>query len=120
MFSIPKKELRKFLNDFSLTQLIYYIKRKHEKEVKRSFKELPLHGVLIKKPYAMRLNNIDILRQFPFDDELNIVKMSKVFKGYSINVLDSKDPSVHLTISRPSIKDLFENLLNELKALNIK
>ena len=34
---------------------------------------------------------------------------------YSIKAIDSKDPFVQLTIIRPSIKDLFKYLLNEIK-----
>ena len=68
------------------------------------------------KPYAKRLNNIDILHELPFYDELNIVKVSKAFKGYariySVEVIASKDSSVQLKINRPNIKDLFKDLLN--------
>ena len=77
----------------------------HEKETKRSFKELPFYNALIKKPYMKRLNNIDLLCELLFYDELNIVKTSKAFKGYaksySIEIIDSKDLTVHLTNSKP-------------------
>ena len=57
-----------------------------------------------------------MLRDLLFYDELYIVKTSKAFKGYarnySVEVRDSKDPSVQLTISRPSIRDLFKDLYN--------
>ena len=61
-----------------------------------------------------------MLRELLFYDDLNIVKVSKAFKGYarsySVDVIDSKDPSVQLTISKPNIKDLFKNYLNENKS----
>ena len=38
---------------------------------------------LIEKPYIKRLNNIDMLRELPFYNELNISKTSKAFKGYA-------------------------------------
>ena len=45
--------------------------------------------------------------------ELSIVKISKVFKGYTrsnnIEIMYSKDPSFQLTIIKPSIKDLFKD-----------
>ena len=45
--------------------------------------------------------------------------MLKAFRGYpgtySVEVIDSKDPSVQLTISRPSVKDLLKDLLAEIK-----
>ena len=90
-----------------------------EKEAKKLFKELPFYKNPIEKPYINHLNYIDMLCELPFYDELNIVKISKAFKGYarsySIEITDSKDPSVQLIISKPSIKDLFKDLLNENK-----
>ena len=60
-----------------------------------------------------------MLHELPFFDELNIVKTSKAFKryarSYSVEIIDSKDPSVQLTISKPSIEDSFEDLLDEIK-----
>ena len=62
------------------------------------FKELPFYNTFIEKPYIKRLNNIGLLYELPFYDELNIAKTSKTFKGYetsySIEIIDSKDPSV--------------------------
>lgn len=62
------------------------------------------------KPQIKPLKNIDMLHELPFYDELSIVKTLKAFKeyacSYSIEVIESKDPSVHLKISRQSIKGL--------------
>ena len=53
---------------------------------------------------------------FLFFNELSIVKISKAFTGYArsygIEITDSKDPSVQLTISKPSIEDLLKDLLD--------
>ena len=82
-------------NGFSLTQLKYYIKQKHEKELKRSFEELPFYGILIEKLYSKRLDNSDMLHELQFYDELNIVKTSRAFKGFSrscrVETINSKD-----------------------------
>ena len=90
-----------------------------EKEAKELFEELPFYNAFIEKPCIKLLNNIDMLLELPFYNELIIVKSSKTFKRYarsfSIEIIDSKDPSVQFTIRKPSIKDLFENLLNEIK-----
>ena len=90
-----------------------------EKEAKIFFKELRFYNALTKKPYIKRLNNVAILRELPFYDELNIVEISKIFKGYvrtySIEIIDSKDPSVQLEISKPIIEVLFKDLLAEIK-----
>ena len=81
-----------------------------EKEAKRSFKELTFYIQSIEEPYIKRLNNIDMLRELPFYFELSIVKTSKALKGlkgyvrsHSIEKVDSKDSTVQLTISKPSI-----------------
>ena len=90
-----------------------------EKEAKIFFKELRFYNALTKKPYIKRLNNVAILRELPFYDELNIVEISKIFKGYvrtySIEIIDSKDPSVQLETSKPIIEVLFKDLLAEIK-----
>ena len=90
-----------------------------EKEAKIFLKELRFYNALTKKPYHKRLNNVAILRELPFYDELNIVEISKIFKGYvrtySIEIIDSKDPSVQLETSKPIIEVLFKDLLAEIK-----
>ena len=90
-----------------------------EKEAKIFLKELRFYNALTKKPYIKRLNNVAILRELPFYDELNIVEISKIFKGYvrtySIEIIDSKDPSVQLETSKPIIEVLFKDLLAEIK-----
>ena len=83
------------------------------------FEELPLHNALIKKPYIKHLNNIDLLCEPTFYNELNIVKTSIAFRGYTrsygTEIIHSKYPSVQLTISKPSTEDLFKDLLDEIK-----
>ena len=51
-----------------------------EKEAKKLFKEPPCYNASIEKPYIKRLNNINLLQELPFYDELNIIKTSKAFK----------------------------------------
>ena len=57
--------------------------------------------------------------ELPFYHELSIEKLSKAFtkyvRSYRIELTDSKDPSVQLTASKSSIKDLFKDLLDEIK-----
>ena len=92
-----------------------------EKEAKRLFQELSFYNTFIEKRHIKCLNNIDLLHELPFHDELNIEKISKALeafaRSYRIEMIDSKDPSVQLIASRTSIKDLFDELK---KALNIK
>ena len=73
----------------------------------------------VEKSYTKRLNNIGMLRELPIYDKFCIAKTLKAFKGYarsySTQILDSKDPSVQLTISRPSTKCFFKDLSGETK-----
>ena len=83
------------------------------------FKELPFYNVPIDKPKIKRLKNIDLLPQLPFYDQLNIIKIDPAFSGYAmsykVEIVDKKDLIVQLEASKSSIKDLFNDLLNETK-----
>ena len=85
------------------------------KKKQKLFKELPFYKALIEKTYIKPLNNIDMLPELSFYDELNIVKTSKAFKryarSYSMETINSKDSSVQLTICKRFVKVL----LNEIK-----
>ena len=74
------------------------------------FKELPFFNVSIEKPKIKRLKNIDLLTELPFYDQLNIIKTDQAFSGY---LMSHKVEIVLVS----SIKDLFNNLLNETKGL---
>ena len=50
-----------------------------EKEAKRLFQELPFH-VLNEKPRIKHSKNKDLLHEFPFYNELSMLKISQVFK----------------------------------------
>ena len=67
-----------------------------EKEAERLLQELPFHNASIEKSYITHLNNIDMLHELPFYNELNTVKHQKhLFKGYArsynIEIINSKD-----------------------------
>ena len=63
-----------------------------EKEAKILFKELPFYIQFIEKSYIKCLNNIDLLCELPFYDELSIVKTAKSFRrharSYSIEIIN--------------------------------
>ena len=86
---------------------------------KRLFQELPSYNVLIEKPQIKRLSNTDLLHELPFYNESSLLQISKAFTGYprsyKIEITDIKDPLVQLEASKSSIKDLFNDLLNEMK-----
>ena len=83
------------------------------------FKELPFYNKPIKKPKVKRLKNIDRLVELPFYEQLSVIKTDQAFKGYAmsykVEIIEKKDPIVQLEASKSSIKDLFNDLLNETK-----
>ena len=89
---------------------------------KNLLKILPFYNIVIdfmEKPRIKRLSNAELLYELPFYDSLNIKEISKAFKRYpksfSIEIIDSKDPLIQLESSKSCIKDLFKDLLYEMK-----
>ena len=83
------------------------------------FKELPFFNESIEKPKIKCLKNIDLLVESRFYDQLNIIKTDQAFSDYAasykVEIVDKKDLIVQLEASKSSIKDLFNDLLNETK-----
>ena len=83
------------------------------------FKELPFYNKPIEKPRIKRLADINLLAELPFYKQLSIVKANQAFKGYAISykveIVERKDLILQLEASKSNIKDLFSNLLNEIK-----
>ena len=50
---------------------------------------------------------------------MNVIKTNHAFRGYEmsykVEIIEKKDPIKQLEASKPSIKDLFNDLLNEAK-----
>ena len=65
------------------------------------------------------LKNITLLHEFPFYDELNIHEMSKACgwyaRSYKAEIVNSKYPLAQLEARKLNIKDLFKDLLDEIK-----
>ena len=95
---------------------------------KRLFQIVPFYNTFIEKPRIKHLKNIDLLHELPFYDELSIAEISQAFKAYArnykIEIIDSKDPLAQLEASKSRIKDLFKDLLDEIKGfkyqINVK
>ena len=94
-------------------------KVKSHLDVVEYFKELPFYNKHIEKPKIKRLKNIDLLSELPFYEELNVIKTNHAFRGYAmsykVEIIEKKDPIKQLEASKSSIKDLFNDLLNETK-----
>ena len=92
---------------------------KSHSEVIDYFKELPFYNKRIKKPKVKRLKKIDQLIELHFYEHLDVMKTDQAFSGYAmsykVEIVENKDPIVQLKASKLSIKNLFNDLLNELK-----
>ena len=92
------------------------------------FKELPFYNKPIKKPKVKRLKNIDQLAELPFYEQLSVIKTNQAFRGYAmsyqVEIIERKDLIVQSEASKSSIKDLFNDILNETKGfkyqINVK
>ena len=93
-------------------------KIKSHSDVINYFKELPFYNKPIERPVKSS-KNIHWLAELPFYEQLSIIKTDQAFKGYAmsykVKIVEKKDPIVQLEASKLSIKNLFNDLLNELK-----
>ena len=80
---------------------------------------LPFYSTYIEKPEVKKLNNVELLKESPFYDELSIVKNKNAFSGYArtykIEIADKRNVVVQLKAGEIAIKELFKDLLIELK-----
>ena len=83
------------------------------------FKILQFYNTFIEKPEIKKLNNAELLKELPFHDHLSIVKNKTGFTGYArrhkIEVVQKIDVITQLKPGEVNIKDLFKDLLHELK-----
>ena len=83
------------------------------------FKLLPFYNSYVERPKIKKLSNVQLLKELPFYDDLNIVENKTEFSGYSrsykVEIVDKRDVIIQLKSSKISIKDLFKDVLIELK-----
>ena len=88
-------------------------------DAKKLFQILSFYNTFIERPEIKKLSNIKLLQEFPFYNELSIIKNSNAFSGYArsykVEFVDKKDPLVQLEVNKSSIEDLFKDLLYEIK-----
>ena len=94
-------------------------KIKSQPDVTNYFEEIAFYNTSIDKPKIKPLKNIVLLSELPFYEELNVIKTDLAFKGYAmsykVELVETKDPLIQLEASKSSIKDLFNELLDETK-----
>ena len=83
------------------------------------FKEFPFFNESIEKPNIKHLKNVKLLAELLFYNQIKIIKTDQSFSGYAksykAEIVDKKELIVQLEASKSSIKDLFNDLLNEAK-----
>ena len=97
-------------------------------DIVKHFQEIPFYNDPIEKPKIKRLTDINLLAELPFYEQLSIIKTNQAFKGYAmsykVEIVEGKDLILQLEASKSSIKDLFSDLLNEIKGfkyqINVK
>ena len=93
-------------------------KIKSHSDVINYFKEVPFYNQPIERPFK-RLKEIDLLVELPFYEQISVIKTDPAFKGYAmsykIEIIEKKYPIVQLKASKLNIKNLFIDILNELK-----
>ena len=93
--------------------------KKKSVDVTNYFKELLFYNTYYKKSKMKCLKNMDLLSELPFYEELSAAKTNKDFRGhvmtYKVELIDQKDPLSQLTPNKSTIKDSFNELLDEIK-----
>ena len=83
--------------------------------MKKLLKILPFYNILIdfmEKPKVKKLTNVELLNELPFYNSLRVKEIAEAFKRYAksfkIEIVDKKDASIQLYLSRMCIQDLFK------------
>ena len=94
-------------------------KIKSHSDTEDYFKELPFYDKPIKKTKVKRLKNIDQLGEFPFNEQMSVIKTNQAYRGYAmsyeVEIIEIKYSILQVEASKLSIKEFFSNLLNETK-----
>ena len=116
-----KSRIKKFTNAKLLSELPFFEKPKKAKikqlTIKKLLQEQPFYKQPIKKPRIKKLSNQELLRELPFYDDINILRNERTFRGYAetykVEIINNRNLSDSLSVSKNSIKNLFDELLRE-------
>ena len=83
-------------------------------ENKQLLKILPFYNVLIdfiRSDTVKKFSNVELMSELPFYKDLGVREVSEAFKRYAksfrVEIVDRKDPMIHLYSSRRRINELF-------------
>ena len=86
--------------------------------IKKLLSEQPFYKQLIKKPRIKNLSSYELLRELPFYNDINISR-KRALRGYvetyKVEIINNKNLSDSLSVSKNSVKNLFDELLREKK-----
>ena len=116
-----KPRIKEFTNAKLLSELPF-----SEKPIKAKIKQLSTKELLSKQPFykqpikklrVKKLSNHELLHELPFYDDINISRNVRAFKKcaetYEVEIVNNKILSDSLTVSKNSIKNLFDELLRQ-------
>ena len=90
---------------------------------KKLLQEQPFHKQPIKTPCIKKLCSFELFRELPFYHNINISRKERAFrryaKTYKVEIINNKNLSDSFSVSKNSIKNLFDELLREKRVLNI-
>ena len=82
---------------------------------KKLLQEQPFYKQPIKKSRIKKLKNYELLCELPFYDDINISRKESAFKKcaetYEVEIINNKSLSDSLSLSKNSMKNLFDQLL---------
>ena len=120
-----KKTIKPKVKGFTSTKLLFELPF-FEKPInakitqlttRKLLQEQPFYKQPIKKPRIKKLSNYELLRELPFYDDINISRKERAFRGYDetckVEITNNKNLSDSLSVSKNSMKSLFDELLRE-------
>ena len=119
-----KSRIKKFTNTKLLSELRFFkkpIKAKIKQlTTKKLLQEQPFYKQPIKKKHVLKkLSNHELLRELPFYDDINTSRNERALRGYAetykIEIINNRNLTDSLFMSKNSIKNLFDELLRERK-----
>ena len=76
------------------------------------YKILPIYDSYLEKPEIKKLNNVELLKELPFYDDLSIIKYKTAFSGYvricKIEKVDKRDVIVQLKANKIVIDEFLK------------
>ena len=116
-----KPSIKEFTNSKLLSELPFFekpIKAKIKQlTTKKLLQEQPFYKQSIKKTRIKKLKNYELLRELPFYDDINISRKERALRVYAetykVEIINNKSLSDSLSVSKNSIKNLFDKLLRE-------